>query len=99
MTWARNEPMYHWLDASKPLDKVLNFINDAYYGPSTTLTVPESLRMKKDVTNFEEFGELKVYRTKNRYFVTPEDCADILTWIRTEGVSAETLPTGHCTTL
>ncbi|KMT13197.1 hypothetical protein BVRB_4g086010 [Beta vulgaris subsp. vulgaris] len=85
MTWYRNEPIYHWLDASKPLEKVLNFIHDAYHDQDTTLTVPESLRMKKDVSNRRETAELKAYRTKNRNFVTREDCADILTWIRTGG--------------
>ncbi|KAL2944519.1 tRNA dimethylallyltransferase 9 [Bienertia sinuspersici] len=85
MTWFRNDPIYHWLDASKPLEKVLNFVHDAYHDQSTTLTVPESIRMKKDVANRRETAELKAYRTRNRYFVTRENCAEILTWIRTEG--------------
>ncbi|GAB4846551.1 tRNA dimethylallyltransferase 9 [Ancistrocladus abbreviatus] len=84
MTWFRNELIYHWLDASKPLDKVLNFIHDAYQSQSSSLMVPESLRMKKDLSNRREVAELKAYRTRNRYFATREDCADLLTWIRTE---------------
>lgn len=84
MTWFRNEPIYHWLDASKSMEKVLNFIHDAYHDQSGIVTVPESLRMKKDVSSHRETAELKTYRTKNRYFVTREDCADILTWVRRE---------------
>ncbi|KAB1216518.1 tRNA dimethylallyltransferase 9 [Morella rubra] len=67
LTWFRNEGMYHWLDASKPLDQVLNFIYDAYYDKTEVLVVPESLRMKKDVSNRRETSKLKAYRTKNRY--------------------------------
>ncbi|XP_021848550.1 tRNA dimethylallyltransferase 9 isoform X2 [Spinacia oleracea] len=99
MTWFRNDPIYNWLDASKPLEKVLDFIHDAYHDQTTTLVVPESLRMKKDVANRQELKELQTYMTKNRYFVTHEDCADILTWIETEGNIAERLPIGECSTL
>lgn len=83
LTWFRNEPIYHWLDASKPLEKVLDFIYDAYNDERGTVNVPESLRMKKDVSSHREAAELKAYRTKNRYFVSREDCADILTWVKT----------------
>lgn len=48
-------------------DQVLNFIYDAYYDKTEVLVVPESLRMKKDVSNRRETSELKAYRTKNRY--------------------------------
>ncbi|CAO2836215.1 unnamed protein product [Amaranthus hypochondriacus] len=85
LTWFRNEPIYHWLNASRPMEQVLNFIHDAYLDQNTTLTVPESLRMKNDISNHREMAELKAYRTRNRHFVSHEDCADILTWIRTEG--------------
>ncbi|KAL2944503.1 tRNA dimethylallyltransferase 9 [Bienertia sinuspersici] len=40
-------------------EKVLNFVHDAYHDQSTTLTVPESIRMKKDVANRRETAELK----------------------------------------
>uniref|UniRef100_A0A803LVN7 Uncharacterized protein n=1 Tax=Chenopodium quinoa TaxID=63459 RepID=A0A803LVN7_CHEQI len=80
-------------------EKLLDFIHDAYHDQSTTLTVPEWLRMKKDAPNRQEQNEYKTYMTKNRYFVKPEDCADILAWIRTEGNIAGTLPTSHCSTL
>ncbi|KAJ8764615.1 hypothetical protein K2173_006697 [Erythroxylum novogranatense] len=84
MTWFRNEHIYHWIDASKPLEKVLNFICDAYHTPSRALTVPESLQMKKDLTRQQEVLQLKGYRTKNRHFVSRNDCSHILDWIRTQ---------------
>lgn len=82
LTWFRNEHIYHWLNASRPLDKVLNFIYNAYNDQSGTLHVPESLQMKKDMSNKREAAELKAYRAKNRHFVHREDCSDILDWIR-----------------
>ncbi|KAF7836663.1 tRNA dimethylallyltransferase 9 isoform X1 [Senna tora] len=66
LTWFRNEHIYHWLDASKPLDTVLNFIHDAYHDWSGTLVVPEHLRMPRDISNRREATQLKSYRTKNR---------------------------------
>ncbi|EXC18506.1 tRNA dimethylallyltransferase 9 [Morus notabilis] len=81
LTWFRNEKIYHWLDASKPLDKVLNFIYNAYLDKSETLVVPEWLKMRKD-TNHREASLLKAYRTRNRHFVRREDCSEILEWIR-----------------
>ncbi|PQP98211.1 tRNA dimethylallyltransferase 9 isoform X1 [Prunus yedoensis var. nudiflora] len=82
LTWFRNESIYHWLDASKPLETVLNFIYDAYHDKSENLVVPESLRMKKELSSRREESELKGYRTQNRHFVRREDCSDILDWIR-----------------
>ncbi|XP_050219023.1 tRNA dimethylallyltransferase 9 isoform X2 [Mercurialis annua] len=82
MTWFRNEHIYHWVDASKPLDKVLNFIYDAYHDQTGSLVVPESLRMDK--SNQQENRQLKTYRTKNRHFVSRNDCSDILDWLRTQ---------------
>lgn len=83
MTWFRNEHIYHWLDASKPLEMVLNFVYDAYHDQTGSLVVPESLRMKKDMTSRREVLQLKAYRTKNRHFVSRNDCSDVLDWIRT----------------
>ncbi|KAK8643756.1 hypothetical protein V6N13_013035 [Hibiscus sabdariffa] len=82
LTWFRNEHIYYWLNASKPLDKVLNFIYDAYNDQSGTLYVPESLQMKKDMSSKREASELKAYRAKNSHFVHREDCSNILDWIR-----------------
>ncbi|PIA61813.1 hypothetical protein AQUCO_00200067v1 [Aquilegia coerulea] len=82
LTWFRNENIYQWIDASQPLDKVLNFIYDAYHDKSGNLVVPESLQMKKDLSSRSEISGLKAYRTKNRHLVRREDCADILNWIR-----------------
>ncbi|KAL9236464.1 hypothetical protein vseg_011132 [Gypsophila vaccaria] len=88
LTWFRNEPIYNWLDASTPMDKVLNFVYDAYHGQNQVVIVPDWLKMKKDVSNHRETAALKAYRTKNRIFVTREDCADILTWIKKESLEA-----------
>lgn len=82
LTWFRNEHIYHWLDASKPLENVLNFIYDAYHDKNGVLVVPESLKMKKDVSDHQENYQLKAYRTKNRHFLSRQDCSDILDWIR-----------------
>ncbi|PRQ19450.1 putative tRNA dimethylallyltransferase [Rosa chinensis] len=87
LTWFRNEHIYHWLDASKPLDTVLNFICDAYHDKSGNWVVPESLQMKKELLSRREESELKSYRTKNRHFIRREDCSDILNWIqKTQGL-------------
>lgn len=86
LTWFRNEQIYQWLDASKPLETVLNFICDAYHDKGGNLVVPESLRMKKEISSRREESELKSYRTENRHFIRREDCSDILEWIqRTQG--------------
>ncbi|XP_062097009.1 tRNA dimethylallyltransferase 9 [Humulus lupulus] len=81
LTWFRNEKIYHWLDASRPLDKVLNFIHDAYNDKSGDIVVPDRLKMKKE-TGHREASELKAYRTRNRQYVRREDCSEILEWIR-----------------
>ncbi|KAM1805102.1 hypothetical protein ACFX12_030892 [Malus domestica] len=82
LTWFRNEHIYNWLDASKPLETVLDFIYDAYHENTENLVVPESLRMKKELTSHREVAELKAYRPKNWHFIRCEDCSDILDWIR-----------------
>ncbi|XP_077226807.1 isopentenyltransferase 9 [Tasmannia lanceolata] len=82
LTWFRNEHIYQWLDAAQPLEKVLDFILDAYRNETGKVVVPESLRMEKDVTSRQETYELKSYRTKNRYFVRHEDCSLVLDWVR-----------------
>ncbi|XP_004294141.1 PREDICTED: tRNA dimethylallyltransferase 9-like [Fragaria vesca subsp. vesca] len=90
LTWFRNEHIYHWLDASKPLDSVLNFICDAYHDKSGNWVVPESLKMKKELSSRREESELKSYRTKNRHFIRREDCSDILDWIqRTQSIQSD----------
>ena len=53
---------------------MLNFIYDAYNDKSGTLDVPESLQMKKDVSNRREASELKAYRTKNRSCLKTVSC-------------------------
>ncbi|XP_065861995.1 tRNA dimethylallyltransferase 9 isoform X2 [Euphorbia lathyris] len=83
MTWFRNEHIYNWLNASKPLDMVLDFIYDAYHDETGSLVIPDSLRMKKD-SDHREVRLLNAYRPQNRNFVSRADCSDILDWIRTQ---------------
>ncbi|KAI9083600.1 hypothetical protein K1719_034542 [Acacia pycnantha] len=82
LTWFRNEHIYHWLDASKPLDAILDFIHRSYHDNSGTLIVPEHLGMSRDAYNGREANELKAYRSKNRLFLSKEDCVHVLDWIR-----------------
>ncbi|XP_008811491.1 tRNA dimethylallyltransferase 9 isoform X3 [Phoenix dactylifera] len=82
MTWFRNELIYNWLDASRPFEKVIDFICNAYYDQSGALVVPESLKMKKDNNGQRETYELKSYRTKNKLFIGDLDCHHVLNWIR-----------------
>ncbi|XP_057458366.1 tRNA dimethylallyltransferase 9 isoform X2 [Lotus japonicus] len=82
LTWFRNERIYHWLDASKPLETVLNFIHDAYNYGNGSLLVPEHLSMPRDISDRRVAAKLKSYRSKNRHFVNGEDCSHILNWIR-----------------
>ncbi|KAF3442436.1 hypothetical protein FNV43_RR16352 [Rhamnella rubrinervis] len=89
LTWFRNERIYHWLDASKPLEKVLSFIYDAYLDKNGTVVMPESLKMRRELSSHREVSELKAYRTKNRHFVRREDSSHILDWImKTQGEEA-----------
>ncbi|KAG6395569.1 hypothetical protein SASPL_141692 [Salvia splendens] len=86
LTWFRNEPIYNWINASRPMEDVLRFICDAYEDQSMKLKVPQSLCMDKDMTHPKEVRLLKAYRTQNRLFVSPEDCSSILDWVkRTQG--------------
>ncbi|TMX00698.1 hypothetical protein EJD97_000318 [Solanum chilense] len=82
MTWFRNEQIYEWIDASKPLEKVLSFICDSYNSQDGHLQMPDSLRMRKDIRNHRQAAELKTYRTVNRHFIGNEDCVDVLDWIK-----------------
>ncbi|KAL6529680.1 tRNA dimethylallyltransferase 9 [Orobanche gracilis] len=82
LTWFRNEPIYQWIDASKPLENVISFICDAYDDQSGKLKVPQSLCMEKDVSNLKEARQLKSYQTKNRHFISREDCNGIIDWVR-----------------
>ncbi|KAI7747324.1 hypothetical protein M8C21_021720 [Ambrosia artemisiifolia] len=81
LTWFRNEPIYHWIDASRPLTEVLDFIYNAYYDHTGKLVVPRSLAMDKDMSDRREIAQLKTYRTKRGIFISQEDCSDVLDWI------------------
>ncbi|CAN1307283.1 tRNA dimethylallyltransferase 9, partial [Linum perenne] len=80
LTWFRNENIYHWLDASKPMEKVMEFVYDAYHDQPGTLVVPESLRMPRYADRQERL-QLKAYMAKNRHFVDRDSCSETLRWI------------------
>ncbi|XP_068664424.1 tRNA dimethylallyltransferase 9 [Aristolochia californica] len=82
MTWFRSELIYQWLDASQPLETVLNYILDAYHDQTRGLVVPSVIKMDRGVSSRKEIFDLKTYRTSNRVFVQPEDCSHILDWVR-----------------
>ncbi|XP_052178285.1 tRNA dimethylallyltransferase 9 isoform X2 [Diospyros lotus] len=86
LTWFRNERIYQWIDASKPLEKVLNFICEAYYDQTGNLTVPRSLSMEREISDRYQLSELKAYGPKN----SRDDCSGVLDWIRrTQGQTAD----------
>lgn len=86
LTWFRQEPLYHWLDASQPLDDIVNFLVNAYTEPATMAT-SEAVLLDKDVLmqkedRREERKDLKAYKTRNRHFATHKDCSQVLEWIK-----------------
>ncbi|XP_076922798.1 tRNA dimethylallyltransferase 9-like isoform X2 [Bidens hawaiensis] len=81
LTWFRNEPIYQWIDASRPLTEVLDFIYNAYHDQTGKLAVPRSLAMDKEMSDRREITQLKTYRTKRGVFISQEDCSDVLDWI------------------
>lgn len=92
LTWFRNEHIYNWIDASRPLEEVLSFLYNAYNDQTGNVKVPKSLRMERDVLNHREYKEMKAYRPKNRHFTRREDCTDILNWIsKTQGQTADSV--------
>lgn len=80
LTWFRNEPLYQWLDASQSLEKLVNFVVDTYHD-SADASLHQSLTINK-INSSKELKDLERYRTQNRYFVSSNDCAPILEWIR-----------------
>lgn len=50
-------------------ENALDFIYDAYHNESGNISVPDSLRMEKDISSHREASELKAYRAKNRYYL------------------------------
>ncbi|KAJ0963938.1 hypothetical protein J5N97_029060 [Dioscorea zingiberensis] len=83
MTWFRNEAIYHWLDATRPIKEVIDFVCDVYHDETGTgrVVVPEKLKMKKDVNGRQETYELKSYRPRNKLFNRDCDCHPILEWV------------------
>ncbi|XP_019193471.1 PREDICTED: tRNA dimethylallyltransferase 9 [Ipomoea nil] len=82
LTWFRNEPLYHWIDASRPMGSVLDFIYDSYHSQSGHLKVPKSLSVKKEISSRREVAEMKTYRPRNQHFIGREDCTPVLNWIQ-----------------
>lgn len=84
LTWFRQEPLYHWIDASRPLDDIVDFLLNTYKEPSAMMKAagPEGVLLSNKETTREERKALKAYRTQNRYFVEPKDCNQVLEWIK-----------------
>lgn len=82
LTWFRNEPLYHWIDASRPMGSVLDFIYDSYHSQSAHLEVPKSLSVKKEISSRREVAEMKAYRPRNQHFIGRDDCTPVLNWIQ-----------------
>ncbi|XP_031104903.1 tRNA dimethylallyltransferase 9 [Ipomoea triloba] len=82
LTWFRNEPLYHWIDASRPMGSVLDFIYDSYRSQSGHLEVPKSLSVKKEISSRREVAEMKAYRPRNQHFIGRDDCTPVLNWIQ-----------------
>ncbi|KAL5715954.1 tRNA dimethylallyltransferase [Ranunculus cassubicifolius] len=83
LTWFRKELIYEWLDASQPLEKVLDVVQEAYHDKTGNFMVPESLQMRKDLADRRETKEMKMYRPQNRHLVSRADCSEIFDWIET----------------
>ncbi|CAH9107698.1 unnamed protein product [Cuscuta europaea] len=88
LTWFRNEPLYHWIDASKPMEILLEFIYDSFHSEFGSLEVPQSLFMEKDMSSRREVAEMKAYRPKNKHFVGRDDCSPVLNWVQNAHKSA-----------
>nr|GLL22704.1 tRNA dimethylallyltransferase 9 [Ipomoea trifida] len=82
LTWFRNEPLYHWIDASRPMGSVLDFIYDSYHSQFGHLEVPKSLSVKKEISSRREVAEMKAYRPRNQHFIGRDDCTPVLNWIQ-----------------
>ncbi|PKA59237.1 tRNA dimethylallyltransferase 9 [Apostasia shenzhenica] len=82
LTWFRHELIYHWLDASRPLESVVDFAFSAYREKEEgkVVVVPKNLEMRV-VNPRQENHELKCYRAKNRIFRDEADCQHVLDWI------------------
>ncbi|PWA94996.1 isopentenyltransferase 9 [Artemisia annua] len=89
LTWFRNEPIYNWIDASRPLEEVIDFLYKAYHDQTGKLVLPRSLAMEKDMSDRRQIAQLKTYRTKREVFISQEDCSDILDWIKSQNPNQE----------
>ncbi|XP_020587236.1 tRNA dimethylallyltransferase 9 [Phalaenopsis equestris] len=82
MTWFRNELIYHWIDASSPLESVVDFICSSYNEQNEKLEVPKHLLMTKDANVRKENYELKSYRSQYMIFRNESDFRHVLDWVR-----------------
>lgn len=82
LTWFRQEPLYHWIDASQQQDAVVDFIVKAYNDPAiiTSAAFKGKLLVEKQST-VDKKNLLRDYKSSKRIFATPEDCSKVLDWI------------------
>ncbi|KAI5071570.1 hypothetical protein GOP47_0013821 [Adiantum capillus-veneris] len=83
LTWFRQEPLYHWIDASQQQEAIVDFIVKAYSDPSviTSASFKGTLIVDKKTT-VDKKNKLRDYQPRKKIFTTPKNCSQVLGWIR-----------------
>ncbi|MCO5552246.1 hypothetical protein L7F22_005758 [Adiantum nelumboides] len=83
LTWFRQEPLYHWIDASKQPEAIVDFIVKAYSDPGVikAAEVKGTLIVDKKST-VDKKNKLRDYQPRKKTFATLNDCSQVLDWIR-----------------
>eukprot|EP01018_Ginkgo_biloba_P000811 Gb_23529 [translate_table: standard] len=88
-TWFRNEPLYQWLDASQPLEKLVESIVNKCLD-SADVSIHKSLIANKNNSS-RAIKKLNAYQPQNRHFVKSTDCTHIIEWIKLTQSGRDTL--------
>eukprot|EP00250_Pteridium_aquilinum_P006907 c16736_g1_i1 orf=42-1370(+) len=82
LTWFRQEPLYHWIDASQKQEALVDFIVKAYNDPATlTSAASKGTLLVEKQTTLDKRNLLRDYKPRKRIFVTRKDCSQVLDWI------------------
>lgn len=81
LTWFRQEPLYHWIDASQQRDAIVDFIVKAYFEPATVTQAEAKGTLVRKQTTVDKKNQLREYKPIKRYFGRPEDCSQVLEWV------------------
>ncbi|EFJ29251.1 hypothetical protein SELMODRAFT_410898 [Selaginella moellendorffii] len=88
LTWFRNEPLFQWIDASQPLEKILDFLTDDYSRPAD-VKIESRVVLSPEAIAKKELSLLKSYVAKNKIFVSSSACIPpILEWIKRTQIQA-----------